>query len=189
MHFKEAVHYYCPKTEEEAEDKRVTLEYIAQFPDTILYRKNCFAHFTSSGLLLNPQMDKILMIYHNIYDTWAWTGGHADGEADLYQVACKEAEEETGVNHFLEFSKDILSLDILTVNGHWKNKKYVSSHIHINATYVLIAKEQESIRPKLDENQGVQWIAVDEIEKYSDEKHIIPIYQKVIKRALQLKRN
>ena len=34
------------------------------------------------------------MIYHNIYNSWAWTGGHADGNENLVEVALKEAEEQ-----------------------------------------------------------------------------------------------
>ena len=34
------------------------------------------------------------MIYHNIYDSWAWVGGHADGDEDLVHVVKKEIEEQ-----------------------------------------------------------------------------------------------
>ena len=40
----------------------------------------------------------MLLIYHNIYRSWAWTGGHADGETDLRAVARREAMEESGVS-------------------------------------------------------------------------------------------
>ena len=33
------------------------------------------------------------MAYHKIYDSWAWTGGHADGENDPEAIARREAEE------------------------------------------------------------------------------------------------
>ncbi len=62
------------------------------------------------------------MIHHNIYKTWAWTGGHADGDPDLIHVAIKEAIEETGVKHFHVVSEEILSLDVLTVDGHIKKR-------------------------------------------------------------------
>ena len=38
------------------------------------------------------------MVYHNIYDSWSWLGGHADGETDLLAVALREVKEETGLD-------------------------------------------------------------------------------------------
>ena len=35
------------------------------------------------------------MAYHNIYKSWSWTGGHADGETDLLHVAMREARDAT----------------------------------------------------------------------------------------------
>ena len=31
-------------------------------------------------------MIKILMAYHKIYDSWAWVGGHSDGNSDVKLV-------------------------------------------------------------------------------------------------------
>ena len=38
------------------------------------------------------------MVYHNIYHSWSWLGGHADGETDLLSVAIREVKEEAGVS-------------------------------------------------------------------------------------------
>ena len=48
------------------------------------------------------------MIHHNIYNSWGWTGGHADGNSDLIKVAIKEAQEETGIKHVKPIIDDIL---------------------------------------------------------------------------------
>ena len=56
------------------------------------------AHMTASSWIVNEDYTKVLMIYHNIYNSWAWTGGHADGDEDLLHVAVKEAREETGLS-------------------------------------------------------------------------------------------
>ena len=37
----------------------------------------------ASSWLVNQAHDKVLMIYHNIYHSWAWTGGDADGDGTL----------------------------------------------------------------------------------------------------------
>ena len=66
------------------------LEYIDTFKD-VLTRENRMCHFTASNWIINKQRTKILMAYHNIYKSWAWTGGHADGNENLFEVALKEA--------------------------------------------------------------------------------------------------
>ena len=106
------------------------LDYLHLFEGNILTRENEFAHFTSSGFILNENKDKVLMIYHNLYNSWAWTGGHADGEEDLLKVAIKEAKEETGVVNIQPLSTQIMSLDILPVWGHMK-KVPMLAHINI----------------------------------------------------------
>ena len=87
---------YEPWNEEEKKDQKIFLKYLRQFPD-ILTRENEFAHVTSSSWIVNQDRTKVLMVYHNIYDSWSWTGGHADGDEDVLHVAMKEAKEETGI--------------------------------------------------------------------------------------------
>ena len=76
---KEQIEKYEPYNEQEKKDKEVMLKYMDTF-DNLLTRENEFAHFTASNWIVNKKRTKVLMIYHNIYQSWAWTGGHADGE-------------------------------------------------------------------------------------------------------------
>lgn len=90
---KEMIERYVPYNEQEENDKEMILEYIHTFKD-VLTRENRMCHFTASNWIINKERTKVLMIYHNIYKSWAWTGGHADGDSNLLHVALKEAEEE-----------------------------------------------------------------------------------------------
>ena len=156
------------------------LKYINDFDD-VLTRQNEYGHFTSSAFVLNKERTKILMIYHKIYNSWAWVGGHADGDNDLLYVAMKEAKEETGIKNVKPILKDIYSLEIINVNGHEKRGKYVGSHVHLNVTYLLEADESEEIRIKEDENSGVMWVPVDEILNKTSEVWVRDrVYAKVI---------
>ena len=98
---------------------------------------------TASAWVVNKDRSKILLAYHNIYDSWAWLGGHADGEKDLLKVALKEVAEESGVKNIKPVSEDILSVEILTVDGHEKKGVYVPSHLHLNVTYLIEADDTE----------------------------------------------
>ena len=179
---KEKIEKYIPYNEQEKNDKKIILQYLEQF-DNILTRENEFAHFTASSWVLNKEKTKVLMIYHNIYQSWALTGGHADGESDLLQTAIRELKEETGVQNVKILDDNIFSLEVICVNGHVKKGKYVSSHVHLNLTYLLEVDENEKLQIKEDENSNVRWIPIEEISKKVNEKWIEEnIYQKLNKK-------
>lgn len=168
---------YVPYNEQEENDKALIMNAINTY-DNLLSRENTIAHITSSGYIVNKERTKVLMIHHNIYKTWAWTGGHADGDGNLLHVAIKEAIEETGIKNFTAVSDEILSLDVLPVIGHIKRGKYVSAHLHLSVAYLLEASEDEELIVKEDENSGVKWIPINEIDKYSNEPDMIKLYNK-----------
>lgn len=152
---------YEPYNEQEKHDKAGILQYLEREKD-VFSRNNKMAHMTASAWVVNKDRTKVVMIYHNIYDSWSWMGGHADGEEDLFAVAIKEVKEESGLNNIIPISTDIFSLEILTVDGHIKRGEYVSSHLHLNVTYLFEADEKEILTIKADENSGVEWFGLDE---------------------------
>ncbi|MBZ9689702.1 NUDIX hydrolase [Clostridium estertheticum] len=177
---------FIPVSDQESQDKKIILDYIKKFPHNILLRENDFAHITSSGFIMNKSLDKVLMVHHNIRNTWAWTGGHADGDTDFLHVAIKEAKEETGINTVTALTKNIVSIDILPVYGHVRRDKYVSAHLHLSVAYVLIASENETLIVKEDENSDVDWFPLDKFtEDYFDVRDVY-LYNKLIDRAKQI---
>jgi len=174
---------YIPVNEQEASDKEEMIRWLGQGSD-LFTRANRAAHFTASAWVVSPDRKYVLMAYHNLYNSWAWLGGHADGEQDLLKVAIKEATEETGVRNVRIVTPDILSVEILTVDGHEKKGSYVSSHLHLNVTYLLEADMEESLEVKPDENSAVGWIHVDEINRKSTETWFKErIYSKLIQKV------
>lgn len=183
VQLKKQIEEYQPFNEQEEKDKDEILRQICA-SKSILTRENKNAHFTVSAWIVNKDRRKVLMAYHNIYQSWAWLGGHADGNADLKHVILKEIEEESGLTDVRFVSEDIFSLEILTVAGHEKKGEYVSSHLHLNVTYLLEADMETPIRIKEDENSQIGWISVDEISKKSTEKWFVDrIYSKLCKKV------
>ena len=176
---RKAIAAFVPSCEQEERDQNMILSFMDANPDC-LTRDNHVAHMTASAWVVNPARDKVLMVYHNIYDSWSWTGGHADGEADLAAVAYREAQEETGIRDLKPLMDGPVSLEVITVDGHVKRGKYVSSHLHLNLTYLFEASEEQALTVKEDENSGVAWIPREELEQYVSEPWMLKwIYQKL----------
>ena len=181
MDIVENIRAFAPRCEQEERDREFILAFLDANPDAF-FRTNPVAHMTASAWIVNPSRTKVLMVYHNIYDSWSWTGGHADGERDLLSVALKECREETGVTAH-PVSGDICSLEVLTVDGHEKKGRYVSSHLHLNVTYLLEADEEENLTICEEENSGVRWFALEDALKASSEPWFVKrVYAKLNQR-------
>ena len=147
---------FIPWNDQEVRDKEETLRRLKS-GEALLDRSNTSAHLTASAWVVSPDRRQVLMAYHNLYDSWAWLGGHADGEEDLLSVALKEVREESGLQDVRPLTEDIFSVEILAVAGHEKKGQFVSSHLHLNVTYLLEADPTQPVRCKEDENQAVGW--------------------------------
>ncbi len=181
--YREQIKQFDPTTVEEQIDKEIILDYLETIGDKVLTRESKIAHLTASGFIVNNKITKTLMVHHNLYDSWGWTGGHVDGDKDLLKVALKEAKEETGVKNFKTLSNNVATIEIISVPSHYKKGKYVNEHLHLNVTYILVASEDEDLHIKEDENSGVKWIDIDRLADEVSEEKMLPIYSKIIRKA------
>lgn len=172
---------FQPWNEQEERDREVLLHLLTcgQAP----YGREDPAHLTASAWVVSPDRKQVLMAYHNLYRSWSWLGGHADGERDLCATALREVQEESGLAEVRPVSRDIYSVEILTVDGHEKRGQYVSSHLHLNVTFLLEADPAVPVRCKPDENSQVGWFGLEEAVAASTE----PWFQKRIYRKLNAK--
>ena len=178
---------YKSFNEQEEMDRQLILNWIKN-NDNAFSRENTVAHMTASAWVVNKDRSQVLMVYHNIYNSWSWLGGHADGETDLLQVAIREVKEEAGISNVWPVSEEIFSLESLTVDGHVKKGRYVSSHLHLNVTYLLEADSEEAVSIKADENSGVDWFSQEEALKKSTEPWFVEnVYSKLIQKSRSFK--
>ena len=179
MSIRDEIARYTPWNEQEERDKAVILAFLDRNGDAFL-RTNLLAHMTASAWVVNRERTRVLMVYHRLYDSWSWTGGHADGDEDLLAVALREVREETGVKSARPVSEEIYSLEVLTVDGHEKRGEYVPSHLHLNVTYLLEADEDDPLTVCEAENSGVRWFSLEDALKASTEPWFVErIYKKL----------
>ena len=181
---------YIPFNEQEENDRRVLLEMLKEVDREYYTRNNETAHLSASAWVVSPDRTQVLMAYHNIYHSWSWLGGHADGERDLLKTALREVREESGIQNVKPVSEDIFSVEILTVDGHEKKGKYVSSHLHLNVTYLLEADPNDPVFVKPDENSSVGLFERNKaIEMSSEPWFQQRIYSKLNQKLEQFEKN
>ena len=182
--WKKQIKNYIPYNEQEVKDQQAMLTCIEAFED-VLTRKNPICHMTVSTFVINKERTHVLMAYHNLYNSWAWMGGHVDGNRDFIYVAKKELAEESGVTTAIPLSDDIFSIEVLNVLSHIKKGEFISSHLHLNVTYAFECDVNVELTVAEEENSADAWIQIDELEEKCDEPYMIPIYKKIIEKIIK----
>lgn len=180
MNLREQIENYIPFDEDEEKIKDYLLKWIDTFDD-VLTRDNEFGHFASSAFVVNKDREKMLVVYHNIYDAQIFPGGHVDGEDDLLSVAIREVEEETGLKTKV-LDNSIFAISASPIAGHIKRGKYVPAHTHLDAVYLLEADDEIPLTFREDESKGVKWISFEEATGEDIVDFIRPVHKRLIKK-------
>lgn len=172
--------------DQEENERLAFLQFIKTFGDFSYIRDNLVGHLTVSAWIVNSGHDKTLMAFHNLYKFWAWLGGHTDGQPDLLKVILKEIREESSLHDLCLLAPLPMDLSILSVESHYKHGVFVPRHLHYNLTYCFEADENQFIQAKPDENSGVNWIGLKDIEKYCRSDQAYPYYQRIMKKMQKI---
>ncbi len=97
------------------------------------FQRNCWAgHVTGSAWIVNAQQTHVLLTHHRKLNRWLQLGGHSDGDGDPLRVACREAEEESGLA-VAPVSILLFDIDIHLIPA----RKDDPAHHHFDARYAL----------------------------------------------------
>lgn len=185
MHYIDVVQTYQTDYEQEKVDQKLMLDFFERNPDAL--DRTCLAgHVTSSVFIMNQLKTKVLLGFHNIYQSWGWFGGHNDGDPDCLQVALKEATEETGIQHFETVTKDPVALDVIFVKNHIKKGAFIPDHLHLNVTYGLLVDEATATQFNAAEHSGLEWFDRESYLDHVLEERMKPLYVKIEKRMMDM---
>ncbi|MBA2078204.1 MAG: NUDIX hydrolase [Rhodanobacter sp. 68-29] len=138
-------------------------ETIVRFADflashaAVFERSHAVGHFTGSAWLVSADGGRVLLTHHRKLGRWLQLGGHADGDADLAQVALREAEEESGLRD-LVVEPAIFDLDAHRIPARGSEPE----HWHYDVRHVVRATGSEAFAVS-EESLALAWKPVREI--------------------------
>lgn len=135
-----ALKKYQTSDEHEADMLAKLISFIESHEDCF-DRSNQEGHITGSALVINPDGDKVLLTHHRKLDRWLQFGGHSDGDPDTWNVALREAQEESGIEDLEFVSRDIMDVDVHPIPDNLK--KGEPKHFHYDVRFLLRAKSEE----------------------------------------------
>ncbi len=131
-------------------------------------------HITGSAFIVSIDLKQTLLVHHAKLNRWLQPGGHADGDKDVIQVALREANEETGLQHLVLAMTEIFDLDIHPI----PTRKDFPSHDHYDIRFLVKASLTDRIIVS-EESFDVRWVALDKLETYTDEASLLRMKHKL----------
>ena len=122
----------------------------------VFERSHLAGHFTGSAWLVSADGERVLLTHHRKLGRWLQLGGHADGDADLAQVALREAEEEPNYRDLSEYCPVIATLRGKGFSyreiAEWLSERGVE--LDHNAVYRLYTRNMPDHEAKLEDQEA-----------------------------------
>lgn len=147
----------CEAFDAREDDTRQRFHALLTSTSRCFWRDAFPAHFTASAWLVSGDGERALLMHHRKLDRWLQPGGHADGDANLPQVALREAEEETGLRG-LEVEAAVFDLDAHEIPARGQEP----AHWHYDVRFVVRAAAGEAFKAN-EESRAMAWRPVSEI--------------------------
>jgi 8-oxo-dGTP pyrophosphatase MutT (NUDIX family) len=118
-------------------------------------------HITCTALVLNPDMHRVLLMYHHRHARWLLPGGHVENEdATLAVTARREANEETGALMAPSTSAKLVGMDVHGIPA----KKREPFHLHHDLIFALRAESEHF--HVTEEAPRIAWVKPEEFERF-----------------------
>lgn len=148
--------------------------FIQEMIDFIEQNPNCFertnlkGHVNGSAWVLSPDERKVLLTHHKKLNRWLQLGGHSDGDPNTWNVALREATEESGIQGIEFVMKEIFDIDIHTIPEN--PKKNEPEHKHYDVRFLLKAPTEDFIVS--EESNSLKWVDKQELTTMASKSEI-----------------
>ncbi|MEM8905433.1 MAG: NUDIX domain-containing protein [Actinomycetota bacterium] len=119
-------------------------------------------HVTGSAFVVHPPTRRVLLRWHDRQQAWIQAGGHGDpGEDDPFEVARREAVEETGLDDVAPWPDAVRPRIVHAVVVPVVANDREPAHEHGDLRYVLATEHPERATVEHD-GADLRWLTVDE---------------------------
>lgn len=155
-------------------DERATVERYLDFVrrEPRCFERDCWAgHVTGSAWLVDRTGTRVLLTHHRKLDRWLQLGGHSDGDHDSLRVACREAQEESGLD-VVPISVELFDVDIHMIPPRGNDPE----HLHYDARFLLTTRD-DAFRVS-EESTALRWVKIDELARLTTEPSMLRMARK-----------
>jgi 8-oxo-dGTP pyrophosphatase MutT (NUDIX family) len=157
-------------------DRAETIRRFVEGHDDCFERSCRDGHVTGSAWIASPDGEQVLLILHRKLGAWLQPGGHADGDPDPAAVACREAQEESGLEslRLVDWWRDgstspqPFDVDVHRIPARGEDP----DHLHLDIRFLLVADPAEPPRASHESDQA-RWVARAEIGALSREPSLL----------------
>jgi len=131
------------------------------------FLRSCLSgHVTGSAFIVDPGLNRTLLVHHRKLGKWLQPGGHCDPGETALEAAIREALEETGVSAAALSPTLLFDIDIHAIPA----RPDAPAHLHYDARYMLVA--EPGATSVSHESHAVEWVSMEEALHRNPEQSI-----------------
>lgn len=183
---KGVISYQGFRAEDEERIPKIILDFVEEQGPKALLRSCAKGHLTASALVVNPQLDKVLLMLHAKLGKWLQLGGHVDGDPDLAAAALREGREESGRNEleWIEWERFAIGTsyafplpfdcDVHEIPA----RKSEAAHLHYDLRYLCVLDETLPL-VRNEESHELRWLDLREARLLTSEMSMLRQFAKL----------
>ena len=131
-------------------------------------------HFTSSGFVLPPEGEELLLIFHGKLDRWLQPGGHLEhGDADPLAGARREVAEEVGLLELELVSAGLFDVDVHEIPA----RRAEPAHEHFDLRFLFRARTRAVAAGS--DARDVRWVAWTAVNEHESDASVMRAVEKL----------